>query len=84
MIKVLQDHTGVAISVKLKNGDHFINRDIPNNPCGEEGWIAFWTEEGTLRSYPLKEVEYYEFVLEGDPDDLLTEGGGPSIDDIKS
>ena len=96
MIKNIQDQDEIVISVKLKNGDHFINRDIPVDPFGLEGWISFWTEEGTVRSYPLESVEYYEFVPEGgpdddsggdlhdDPDDLLTEGEKGKVPEKKN
>lgn len=51
-----------TINVKLKDGTLFSNHDFPSQPVGEhEKIICFWIKN-KLRSYPLNEVEYYEFV----------------------
>ena len=53
-----------TINVKLKTGEFFTDKDIPNNPNGDqERMISFWHED-KLRVYPLENVEYYELVPE--------------------
>jgi hypothetical protein len=61
MIKDL-DCTDIQLTVKLKNGELFENKDVPPSPFGEhEKVVSFWHED-VLRSYPMSSVEYVEII----------------------
>lgn len=51
----------ITISLYLKNGDAFVDKDITNSPFGNaERQVSFWLNETTIRSYPMSEVSYIE------------------------
>ena len=54
----------LCINVKLKSGELFKNKDITSKPLGDnERIISFWND-GKVRAYPLKDIEYFELVPE--------------------
>ena len=61
MIKSL-DTDNIVITVKLKNGELFENRDVPTSPFGDhEAVVSFWNE-CKLMVYPISDVEYVEII----------------------
>jgi len=51
-----------TITVKLKNGELFENKDITASPMGDhERWVSFWNDD-KIRAYPAVDVEYYELI----------------------
>ena len=64
MIKV-PEGMEISINVFLKNGEKYLGKDITNQPLGEhEKLVSFW-HEGKIRTYPIRQVEYFEFVFPG-------------------
>lgn len=62
MIKQIQELDKITINVKLKSGELFTNKDIPNMLFGSnETYVAFWHND-RIRIYPLEEVEYVEMI----------------------
>ena len=56
MIREPQSGRNVLISVYLKNGDVFENKDVPTQPAGEhEKVISFWDGDSIV-VYPISEV----------------------------
>lgn len=62
MIKIPENKVAVKVSIKLKNGEKFYDKDIIENPLVVPGYISFWVKED-LRVYSLEEVEYYELTF---------------------
>jgi len=58
-----EESKNITISVKLKNGILFENKNIPTSPIGEnDKLVCFYTYKRTiLRCYPMSEIEYFEF-----------------------
>lgn len=60
MIKDPSDLKRMTITVKLRNGQLFANKDTTARPFGEsERVVAFW-QDGVIRTYPMDLVEYVE------------------------
>lgn len=61
MIKNPENTKGMTISVYLKNGEEFLDKDITNQPITEKvTFICFWLE-GKIRAYPASEVRMFEY-----------------------
>lgn len=66
MIREPKNLQNMKINVTLKDGNFFRNKDIPPQPFGNhERMVSFWLGD-VLRSYPMSEVEYVEFVFGDD------------------
>jgi len=53
----------ITINVKLKSGEEFLNKNVTSAPMGEEERnISFWIDDKKIRTYSLRDVEYFEFV----------------------
>lgn len=64
MVRSPEHTVNVVISVFLKNGEKWVNMDIPEQPLGDhERTVTFWKDENTLVAYPMDEVKKYEIVF---------------------
>lgn len=64
MVKFPSDTENISLNVFLKNGDAYMGKDITNQPLGEsERVVSFWSDDTTVVSYPLEQVERFEFVF---------------------
>lgn len=68
---IIPEGCPTTISVELKSGEYFADRNIPSNPLGEKGFVGFWAGK-VLRMYNLEDVKYYEFGFE--PSKPIEEG----------
>ena len=61
MIKLLKTKN-FSMTVILKDGSVFQNKDVPEYPFGEyEKLVAFWHED-KIRVYSMEAVQYIEFI----------------------
>ena len=61
-----EETNNLSMNVKLKTGEEFLSKDISNQPFGEyDKVVTFWHKD-KLRGYPLKDIEYFEFVFESE------------------
>ena len=64
MVRLPTDTENITINVFLKSGDIHVGMDITNKPLGEnERVVSFWSDENTVVTYPLEQVERFEFVF---------------------
>jgi hypothetical protein len=60
MIRKPESAESLTISVKLKDGREFENRDITDNPFGDnERVVSFWENDDTVLIFPMSEVAEY-------------------------
>lgn len=60
MVRVFESEN-YKISVFLKDGQTFLNKDIPTKPFGDtERIVAFWNEDKILM-IPMDQVDFIEF-----------------------
>ena len=52
------------INVFLKNGDCFNDKDIPNQPFGEDGRVVSFWDEDRLIVFPMDEIFCVELIEE--------------------
>lgn len=64
MIRMPDMKRNVSITVKLKNGEIYKNKDITNQPFGEHNIVVSFWHDDKLRAYPIDDVEYYELFFE--------------------
>lgn len=66
MIKnAADDRQNLTINVKLKNGQLFLDKDITSNPLNDNT-VSFWYDDKIIRTYPMNEIEYFDFNVETD------------------
>ena len=64
MIKRMNDFKteDMKINVKLKSGEYFQKKDVPEQPFGDfETTVSFYNR-GKVRIYPMADVEYCELI----------------------
>lgn len=60
MVRTPIETLNITISVFLKNGTSFIDKDIPNSLFGQhESFVSFWDEDSIV-VYPLDQVQYVQ------------------------
>ena len=61
MIKNPENTEQMTISVYLKNGEEFLDKDITSTPISDkELVVGFWID-GKVRLYPMSEVRMIEY-----------------------
>ena len=64
MVKLPTNTENISLNVFLKNGEIYVGKDITNQPLGEhDRVVSFWRDENTVVTYPLEQVERFEFVF---------------------
>lgn len=53
------DMKDLTMTVRLKSGERFIRRDVPEKPFGDnEQFVSFWANDTTIMIVPMSEVVY--------------------------
>jgi len=65
MIKFPEHTENTKITVCMKDGTRYVKMDVPEQPFGKnERLISFWVNDTTVRTVPIKDVEYIDCHFE--------------------
>ena len=56
-------NANVKINVKLKNGDEYLDKDVPETPLGQHDRIVSFWHQGSVRIIPMAEVQHVDLYI---------------------
>lgn len=63
MIKNLENLETITMTIALNSGEVYSNKDVPEQPFGNEGCVSFFEGEN-IRTIPMALVKYIDMHTE--------------------